>query len=381
MRGPLGKRGRLWLGTGLLVLPVGVVVLLWLGGASPWGRRSPVGATPDVGERVRPRLAARGPGGRSWLRDPAAPRPLLNRECPVSGDCVVDFSYRDEQLLGHGQGGGRVWIPAVARERGGQYPLVVLLHGTAPKLKADDLHRLLAPPLDLSLEFKKALGRGEAVPVLVAAPSQTRHAQASPTLWTRDGFDLADFVTVLEAELRALGSVRVDRREVSVFGHSGAGCVVTPRERNGLFHVAERVGALRKLGVHVVVLGLMDICFHGYGGGRFLRAALAGTSTRVAAMWVEPETWFSALDRDLEGFSKGLGITEPAVCDRSRFETCLENDRGWWLFKARRPRLIQEIESRSPNPPGGVPLEAHSTVTRWFVQQALRRHFSRKSKR
>ncbi len=371
MRDPLGKRGPYWLGTGLVLLAASMVALLWLRAAS----------VPDVGVRLESPRLARAPGVGDGLlgRDPVGSKAKLDRECPVRGDCVVDFSYRDEKLLQETQtGGGRVWIPAIARQRGGPYPLVVLLHGTDSMTKPGGVHRLLAPPLDLSLEFKSALERGVAVPVIVAAPSQTRDAHASPSLWTSAGFNLADFVTVLEAELSVLGSARVDRRRVSVFGHSGAGCVVTSRKRNGLFHVAERVRALRNQGVHVTTLGLMDICFHGYGGGRFLRDALAGTSTRVAAMWVEPQTWYATLDRDPDGFARGLGVSDVVRCDRTRFESCLGNDRGWWLFKARHRPLAQGAQSGSRSPPGDDDLDAHSAMTRWFVQEILRRHLSGK---
>jgi len=435
--GPLGKRGRLWLGTTLVLLPVGIVALLWLGGRGPFDHRSRVALSPVVGMRARPTLAARGPavvdedpndgvedldrdgdgeGDEAWLRDPDGLQPVMPRGCPAHGDCVIDFSYRDEQLLEDlHSGGGRVWIPAAARARGGRYPLVVLLHGTdgasaaascassssssssasgassaaasdsdsAAAARPDPLHRLLAPPLDLSRDFGRAIGRGVCAPVLVAAPSQTRDAHSSPALWTADGLDLADFVRVLDAELAALGSVRIDRRAVSVFGHSGAGCVVTPRERNGLFHVADQVGALRNQGIHVRLLGLMDICFHGYGGGRYLRDALAGTSTRVIAMWVEPETWFTSLDRDLDGFARGLGLHGPVPCDPRRYETCLGNKQGWWLFKARRQGLDQGRGSGpvDRDPPDDGHLTAHSAITRWFVQEALRRHFAPSSAR
>lgn len=382
---------------GLVVLPMGVVGLLWLSGSGPFRRPSQASPSPAVGVRMRPELAGRAPAvvadpesgkvqldsdgdgdpDEPWLRDPDGLQPVLPRDCPASGDCVVDFSYRDELLLEDiHTNGGRVWIPAAAQARGGKYPLVVLLHGTDGDEQPDPPHRLFAPPLDLSREFKRAVDRGASVPVLVAAPSQSRDAHNSPTLWTEDGFDLADFITVLDAELKALGGVRVDRRAVSVFGHSGAGCAVSSRERNGLFNVAEHVGALAKLGVVVQILGLMDICFHGYGGGRFLRDALAGTSTRVLAMWVEPETWFSTLDRDLDGFAKGLGVDKPEPCDGTRFESCLGNDQGWWLIKARRAGLQQG----PVNPPDDGHLPVHSAITRWFVQEVLRRDFAEETK-
>jgi len=378
-------------------MPLVIVALLWLSGRGPFHSRVPTAPSPVVGVRTRQVLSARAPavldddsnddmneldrdgdglGDEPWLCDPYGLQPVLPRECPIRGDCVIDFSYRDELLLEDiHTNGGRVWIPAAARARGGKIPLVVLLHGTDGDEQPDPPHRLLAPPLDLSLEFKRAVDRGVSVPVLVAAPSQSRDAQSSPTLWTEEGFDLADFVTVLDAELKALGSVRVDHQAVSVLGHSGAGCVVTPRKINGLFNVAENLGTLRKQGIVVPFLGLMDICFYGYGGGHFLRDALAGFSTRVVAMWVEPETWFTTLDRDLDGFAKGLGVADPVRCNAARFESCLGNDRGWWLFKARRHGL----EQGPVNPPDDGHLSVHSALTRWFVQEILRRHFSGKT--
>ncbi len=351
---------------GLAAGPVAVVALLWLGHSGHFG--TPIPSPTDVGSRTRPSVAARGvtnlvrlqPGG-----------------CPVRGDCVLDFPYRDGQLLAQRQThGGRVWIPAVARARGGRYPLVVLLHGTTSEEPGPEPpHTLLAPPLDLSRAFKRAVDQGTAGPMLVAAPSQSRNAQDSPSLWTGEGFDLADFVAVLDAELEAVSGVQVDHRFVSVLGHSGAGCVVTPREQNGLFRVARRASALQKKGLRVVLLGLMDICFHGYGGGRFLRDALSGTATHVAAMWVEPQTWFTSLHRDLDGFASGLGTRDPVACDKTLFESCLGNAQGWWLLQARRQVLQRSLDSAATAGRQTV----HAAVTRWFVQELLRRNFMRKN--
>jgi hypothetical protein len=384
------------LAAGLAALPLGVLSLLWLSGSLPFAarpqpRRAPAGL---LGEVTHPSRIARAPtvvgdggadeldqdgdgeGDVPWIRDPDGLQPVLPGTCPSAGDCVLDFPFHDEQLLQDTHThGGRVWVPDAAREEGGRFPLVVLLHGTDTDEPPDPPHRLLAPPLDLSLDFKRAMDRGHARPVLVAAPSQTRRADASPTLWTEEGFDLVEFVRVLDRELAArVGRVQVDRRAVSVFGHSGAGCVATSSKRNGLFQVAEQVDELARQGVHLEILGLMDICFHGYGGGRFLRKALEGSTTRVWAMWVEPETWFTSFDRDLDGFATGMRLTRAVPCNQTRYESCAGDDRGWWLFKARRDRL----EHLPADQPDEDRLDAHRAVTRWFVQEALRRHFASK---
>ncbi|MFH2006742.1 MAG: hypothetical protein ABI333_09170 [bacterium] len=343
---------------------------------------------------VRPRSRARalvtpdGSGGdEPWILDPDGLQPVLLRSCPPIGDCRMDFQYRDELLLDdiHAHG-GRVWIPEEAREKGGRYPLLVLLHGIDTDEEPDPPHRLLAPPLDVSRIIKRRIEADELAPMLVAAPSQTRDADSSVSLWTAEGFELGDFVQAVDRELAASTRVRVDRHDVSVFGHSGAGCVVTANQRNGLFHIAEELSDLRRRSIWVRLLGLMDICFHGHGGGEFLAEKLANTDTKVFAMWVEPEAWSKGLDRDLDGFARGLGVTDTVACDRQRYESCHGNPAGWFLYKVHKENLQHSAPHAAVDDPdsggdratlGGDTerLDAHHALVRWFVDEALNLYF------
>jgi hypothetical protein len=309
-----------------------------------------------------------------FLRDPEGLHPAPVRKCPPLGDCKIDFPFQDELLLEdlHAHG-GRIWIPAQAREQPGSYPLVVLLHGIELPEQTELPHRLLAPPLDLSRPVKALIEDEVVPPVLLAAPSQTLEADHSRRLWTPEGFDLGDFVDAVDRELAAVSRVRVLWRDVSVLGHSGAGCVLTPTKQNGLFAVARRLEPLRAQGIHLRLLGLMDICFLGEAGGRFLAHHLRPTSTRLFAMWVEPERWRPSLDREIEDFARGLSLARPVACPLHRYKSCLTNARGDRLYQARIEGLRYAFASRLAADDG---LEPHDLLTLWFIQEALRIYFS-----
>jgi hypothetical protein len=323
-------------------------------------------------------LAASGQdlGGREALtREPDALHPAAARKCPPIGDCVLDFPYNDEALLlGHHSNSGRVWIPEEAREAGGSFPVLVLLHGIDQAEEPDPPHRLMSGALNLAAMVGRKIREDDIPPVLVAAPSQTREVQGSSTLWTAEGFDLSSFLEALERELSETVTLGIRRDEISVLGHSGAGCVLASSKKNGLFRVAEQLADLRKEGIGVRLLGLADICFFGHGGGAYLASRIEGTGARVFAMWVEPERW-NGLDRDLGGFSRALGATSPLPCSTARYEECLQAPDGSMVFKARQETLTQAFGTVSPLPGNQLATEEglppHEALVFWLLEEAL----------
>lgn len=330
-----------------------------------------------TGDAVRARAGARKPRARRGAALPGLPGtgPGLGIEVGVPLDRIIDFPFQDEDLLEKGQrNGGRAWVPGEALVEGGAWPLIVLLHGIDHH-GHEPLHRLLRYPQDVTAVAGPLIRSGEVEPVIIAGPSQTDQAGASTTLWPADEFDLARFVQAVDRVLAEKTKVRVLRSRVSVFGHSGAGCVVTATKANGIFRVAQQAEDLQEDGLHLAVLGLMDICFHGEGGGRFLRSSLAGTRARVFGMWVAPEAWGPSLDRDIEEFTEALGVgDEDEDCDRSRFVGCERNDQGWRMIQAR-PDVLEAAFARGlPEP---LSLEPHDALPLWFMEQALLRYFHR----
>lgn len=291
---------------------------------------------------------------------------------PIHGGLTVDFPYRDRVLLKKGRArGGRVWVPSEAMNRGGVFPVVVLLHGVVTRYE-HGMHRLLPRYQNLSRVAAAMIRSRRVEPVILAAPSQTKRATFSGTLWTEQGFDLADFVRTVEQVLSARApGVQVDRARVSVFGHSGAGCGFGGK---GLFRIAKQVPSLRRAGFSIPVLGLMDVCFNGKRGGRLLRENLAGTRTRVFAMWVEPEQWGSANYRQIRRFAGALGEGVSVECDRRRYSRCRRFGRRFRLVKARRRALVRAFRDRRFT---GTYLPPHSTLPLWFMEEAFRLYLFR----
>jgi hypothetical protein len=285
---------------------------------------------------------------------------------------TIDFPYEDEALLLPGQqAGGRVWIPRQALAAGGRYPLLVLLHGVSSSPSSRP-HRLLRGAQDLSRVARRLMDAGTAEPVLIAAPSQTAEVASSGSLWRAEHLDLAELIHAVEQALPPALGVRLRRDRVSVLGHSGAGCVLTVGQRNGLLHVAEQARLLAERGVHLEVLGLMDTCFYGATGAQFLRRHLEGTGTRILGMWVEPEDWDGQNRRGLEAFARALGLDAEVPCDPERYERCQGDAAGSLLLKARETALLAGLHDGRPEPEQLAP---HSGVPIFLMEELLRRHY------
>jgi hypothetical protein len=292
------------------------------------------------------------------------------RFCHLGQDCTIDFPYNDDVLLEDGQThGGRVWVPAAARAQTGRFPLIVLLHGIECG-KNSRLHRLLPTTQNLAAITKQLIRNDAIDPVVLAAPSQTERAGYSGTLWPKNSFDLVEFVLTVEKVLKSQGlHVSVARRDISVFGHSGAGC---GSGKNGLYRIARQRRKLHAHGIRIKVLGLMDVCFGGRDSARLLTHALRKTETKVFGMWVEPEIWGDTNYRFVPEFTRTLGADRKVDCDRKRYASCVVNRRGWRMYEANREHLLSlYFNDRAKRDQ----LTPHSALPLWFMEEALLLYF------
>ncbi len=161
-------------------------------------------------------------------------------------DWGVDFEFDNE-----GKKDARVWAhPRAARA--GPRPLVIYLHG----IKIPGEHPQLTDRIsrDWCLHAGKLaaamIDAGQVTPLVMAAPTCAKHA-GSGELWTK--FDLGRFVAKVAEQVKGSG-VEIDLDDVSVVGHSGAGC----DGANGL-HAIARHGATFD-GHALKVLGFADTC-------------------------------------------------------------------------------------------------------------------------
>jgi murein DD-endopeptidase MepM/ murein hydrolase activator NlpD len=169
----------------------------------------------------------------------------------------------------------RVWAHGETESLKTPRPLLIFLHGVSrPQGKP-------YPQLQDHLEIKNLVHIGHLAkhliddqkvePLLIAAPTCEKDG-SSTTLWT--DFDLAGFVEDVRKVVEKHG-IKIDDQEVSVAGHSGAGC----NSDGGLARIA-KAGA--KFGSHELkVLGLADTCCLDSGAGKAIGDAMGKLRTRT----------------------------------------------------------------------------------------------------
>jgi hypothetical protein len=209
------------------------------------------------------------------VRDEAVREELVERSLRVAGKSAPGFERRfpfeDEVRLRQGeQESSLVYVPD-AVPTGATVALVVFLHGINPN---GPKHAFVggSGERDLRPVVRDLVRRGEVGPLAIAAPSQTRQAGSSKTLWT--DFALGPFVDAVEASLE--GHVRIDRARVILVGHSGAGC-----NTNGGLLAAAADGQ----GVTPLAIVAVDTCLDANIGEGLTRAPSA---TRV---WAYYQDW------------------------------------------------------------------------------------------
>jgi hypothetical protein len=187
----------------------------------------------------------------------------------ASAGTSIEFPFRDDALLSHAQkDGGLVYVPD-AIHRGESVPLVVFLHGINAYQSVHLWMGSTIGPFDLRADWDNWLGESQVRPALLAAPSQSRMAATAATLWS--DFDLEQFVDATEASLGGLATI--DRSQVLVVGHSGAGC----NKAGGLASIIAAPKTIHPLGIVAI-----DICMEEDSATAL---ALAPLETPVAIYW------------------------------------------------------------------------------------------------
>lgn len=199
---------------------------------------------------------------------------------------TVYFPHNDTHFLYRFQrNGGAAVVPEQA-PADQALPLVVFLHGTNP---TSEPHMWLGGGgRDLRPMVKRLIESGQVKPFILAAPSQTKNAGLAAKVW--QGFDLNAFVNdVVKA---TEGAVTIDRTQVVLAGHSGAGC----NPNGGLAADFWSAGVPLPL-----ALVSIDPCLDRKMGGAFARRP-----TEVPLLlWWQPAIWIrqpakfqAALTRD-----------------------------------------------------------------------------------
>lgn len=197
----------------------------------------------------------------------ASGRPLLSIGGALKPGSY-EFPFDDAQRLLSGQrNGGYVHVPEGATSSS---PILVWLHGNNEE---GVMRRGVGAPGN---DLRKMVPSD----VIVAAPSQTKGGKG-PSLWA--GFDLDAFLTAVET---AIGG-KVDRKNVILAGHSGAGC-------NGALGM---IGKLDKVMPQQILFidGCMD-------PGIGQKLGEVGKKTKVMVFF-QRATW----NRDFPGFARAFG--------------------------------------------------------------------------
>ena len=218
-----------------------------------------------------------------------AAAPSVNVAIAARGE-LAPFPFHDAEYLNADQANsGMAFIPSEVPQ-GETVPLVVFLHGVNPTA---ELH---LP--DLTAFTSSIILRGKTQPFILAAPTAIRRAMAGRIMWP--AFDLDAFVDAIDAKIDT--RARVDREQVVVVGHSGAGC----NRDGGLLRVARQPGAI----VPIALLSL-DSCLDAESGDALGQAPI---DTKVFVRW-QRAFWPRPIDRFLVSFHTAAFVTERSNVD------------------------------------------------------------------
>jgi murein DD-endopeptidase MepM/ murein hydrolase activator NlpD len=238
---------------------------------SPWGQISALigagGSVPCtlVGSAVLAKAQAKGkkPGSsdkpKQDKKKDEPPPEDKQEEMEIHPAAVEDIFLRGEEFT-HAKEKARVWAHPDTVSLGPR-PLIVFLHGIErpqkqpyPQLQDRiDIDQLV----HVGLLAKKLIDAHKVEPLIIAAPTCSTDERPGSRLWT--DFNLGHFVDDVRKVLEKHG-LQIDDDEVSVVGHSGAGC----NPGGGLLKLAKQ-GA--KLGDHELkVFGLADTCCTDWAG-------------------------------------------------------------------------------------------------------------------
>lgn len=243
----------------------------------------------------------------------------------------LEFPFEDERYLqlGEKNGGMAYLTEGVAQDDA--VPVVVYLHGLNERGPVHYWYGYFNN--DLRTIADEVVATGGVRPFVLAAPSQTRDANAASRLWK--DFDLDLFLNATEAALPR--SMTLDRTTVIVIGHSGGGCNVN----GGLLGTVSPFISTKPAGIVDV-----DACYDAELG---LALAAAPTETPVWAFY-QPFTW----TRDFEGFrsaflegSAGRGDREAHFVVETRASADPHNT---ILERAFREALPALLPTKTPDP-------------------------------
>jgi hypothetical protein len=179
------------------------------------------------------------------------------KEHEVGPAAVEEIFMRGEEFT-HAKEKARIWAhPETATL--GPRPLLVFLHGVSKPGNYPQLNDQIQTSniVHLGLLAKKLIDDRKVEPLIIAAPTYSPDGERGSELWKH--FDLGAFIEDARKVLEKHG-LEIDDQEVSVAGHSGAGC----NGAGGLLKIA-RQGA--KSGEHALkVLGLADTCCNDAAG-------------------------------------------------------------------------------------------------------------------
>lgn len=256
--------------------------------------------------------------------------------CPDGVDEIVPLAYPQA---------GSVWIPAEA-QCGGNFPLVVLLHGINPSKNPTPS---LGGGRHLEYLVRSLIDAGLIEPVVLAEPVQDDDASASSsTLYDAAEWTPTTHLTKVKAILDPRG---IGVTSLSYTGHSGAGCA----DGNGLYQVLDRFDDLiPTFAPEMRMWGLMDICYIGTYHYQEPIDTLTGAGTVIFNMWTVQD--------DPTSFEEGL-IPDPAdiaLCPDSIYTKCIHHKTEPWC-------------SYRTNASAGI---THDDNPAFFVREAFPQVFS-----
>ncbi len=226
--------------------------------------------------------------------------------CPGAVDELVELDYPDR---------GMVWIPAEAH-CGGDYPLVVMLHGINPSMNATPS---LGGGRHLEYEVRSLIDAGLITPLILAEPVQLTASADSDTLYASQYWEPATHLQKVHAILDAR-SPAITVSSLSYTGHSGAGC----DESNGLYLVLDRLDDLVPAYAPKFRLwGLEDICYSGDYHYAAPIAALGGKNAVILNIFT--------VQGDPTEFEEGLiPDPNPLLCNPSLLMNCIAHPVESW---------------------------------------------------
>ncbi len=197
--------------------------------------------------------------------------------------------------------GLKIFIPGKAT-CGGIYPVIVTLHGLNKENKFDISMGPGSRGMELIVNQHTSNG-GE--PVILVEPIDFK--PSSDVLWA-SGFDYSALMNIVRSKLQE-NNIQIS--DISVFGHSGAGC----SRSNGIYKIIKTEKNLR-------FVGLSDTCFNTEYGNA-LKRDLPASTVLISINNGNVASWNPGV-REFADFENELGMTS-TTCTTSKYSYCKTN--------------------------------------------------------